>query len=238
MKYAGWARASLYGLAIVLCQPLLGCSDAVPEKSGGAQAGAKAEAGISADAPLIISFGDSLYAGYQLGPKEGLAPVLQAALNDAGIAARVQNAGVSGDTTAAGLQRLGFVLDNAPKKPDLFLVGLGGNDMLRGIGPEQTRQNLTAILDELAKRDIAVVLTGMKVSPNMGKAYAAEFEAIFPALAKRDGVALYPFILDGVITDPQLMLDDQLHPNAKGVAKMVEALVPVVAKALPPQTAP
>ena len=159
-------------------------------------------------------------------------------LKDAGIAARVQNAGVSGDTTAAGLQRLGFVLDNAPKKPDLFLVGLGGNDMLRGIGPEQTRQNLTAILDELAKRDIAVVLTGMKVSPNMGKAYAAEFEAIYPALAKRDGVTLYPFILDGVITDPQLMLDDHLHPNAKGVAKMVEALVPVVAKALPPQTAP
>lgn len=238
MKYAGWRRAALYGSAMLLCQPLVACGDAAPEKSGGAQDAGKADSAISADAPLIISFGDSLYAGYQLGPKEGLAPVLQAALKDAGVDARVQNAGVSGDTTAAGLQRLKFVLDNAAKKPDLFLVGLGGNDMLRGIGPEQTRQNLTAILDELAKRDIPVVLTGMKVSPNMGKAYAAEFEAIYPQLGNREGVTLYPFILEGVITDPQLMLGDHLHPNAKGVAKMVEALAPVVVKALPEKTAP
>lgn len=198
----------------------------------------KAAAGVAADAPLVISFGDSLYAGYQLGPKEGLAPQLQAALSASGVAARVHNAGVSGDTTAAGLQRLSFVLDNAAKTPDLVVLGLGGNDMLRGIGPDQTRANLNAMLDELAKRKIPVLLTGMMAAPNMGRDYGAKFEAIFPELGKRDGVTLYPFILDGVITDANLMLGDHIHPNAKGVEKIAHALAPLVAAALPKPNVP
>lgn len=222
---------------MLLCQPLAGCSDGggVAAQDASAQKGpaSKAVAPVSASAPLIIAFGDSLYAGYQLGPREGLAPQLQAALTAKGIAARVHNAGVSGDTTAAGLQRLRFVLDHADKKPSLLLLGLGGNDMLRGIGPDQTRTHLTAMLDELARRDIPVLLTGMMAAPNMGRAYAAQFDAIYPELAQRKGVSFYPFILDGVMTDPDLMLGDQLHPNAKGVAKIVEGLVPLIHRALP-----
>lgn len=181
----------------------------------------------------MIAFGDSLYAGYQLGPKEGLAPQLQAALAEDGVVARVQNAGVSGDTSAAGLQRLSYVLDNAKTKPALVVLGLGGNDMLRGIGPEQTRANLDAMLAELKKREIPVLLTGMMAAPNLGSDYANAFNPIYPELAGKYDVNFYPFILDGVIADKSLMLGDDLHPNAKGVTVIAEALAPLVGEALP-----
>ncbi len=188
---------------------------------------------LSADAPLIIAFGDSLYAGYQLGPKEGLAPQLQAQLLADGISARVQNAGVSGDTTAAGRQRLSFVLDHAKAKPALVLLGLGGNDMLRGIGPGQTRANLDAMLAELRKRDIPVLLTGMVAAPNLGADYAKAFDPIYPELAAKYDASLYPFILDNVVGKPELMLGDHIHPNAKGVKMIVGGLAPLVEGALP-----
>jgi acyl-CoA thioesterase-1 len=181
---------------------------------------------------LVVAFGDSLYAGYRLGPTEGLAPQLQAALQAKGVNARVHNAGVSGDTTAAGKQRLTFVLENLEKKPDLVVLGLGGNDMLRGIKPDQTRANLAAMLDELKKRGVNVVLTGMLASPNMGPDYAAAFNPIYPTLARQYGAPLLPFFLDGVATDKALMLDDGIHPNAKGLAKTVEKLTPLVEGAL------
>ncbi|HET6537248.1 MAG TPA: arylesterase [Sphingopyxis sp.] len=239
MKIAGWRNLCVYGLAIGLCQPLAGCSDDAAQPANITEVAAGSEpshAAISADAPLVIAFGDSLYAGYQLGPKEGLAPQLQEVLGKNGVEVQVHNAGVSGDTTAAGLQRLRFVLDHADRKPALLMLGLGGNDMLRGIGPAQTRANLETILDELARRDIPVLMTGMMAPPNLGAAYRAEFDAIFPELAKRKGVTLYPFILDQVVTDPQLMLADHIHPNAQGVTVMAEALAPLVTQALP-QTA-
>ena len=182
---------------------------------------------------LIIAFGDSLYAGYQLGPKEGLAPQLQAQLLADGISARVQNAGVSGDTTAAGRQRLSFVLDHAKTKPALVLLGLGGNDMLRGIGPGQTRANLDAMLAELRKRDIPVLLTGMVAAPNLGADYAKAFDPIYPELAAKYDASLYPFILDNVVTDKSLMLGDNMHPNAKGVKIVAASLAPLVEQALP-----
>jgi acyl-CoA thioesterase-1 len=174
-----------------------------------------------------------LYAGYQLGPKEGLAPQLQAALGADGVVARVQNAGVSGDTTAAGLQRLTYVLDNAKVKPALVLLGLGGNDMLRGIGPDQTRANLDAMLAELQKREIPVLLTGMMAAPNMGSDYAKKFNPIYSELAAKYDVSFYPFILDNVVTDKALMLGDNMHPNAKGVTVVAEGLAPLVEQALP-----
>lgn len=240
MKSAGWRSVAHYGIAILLCQPLAACGEgesAAVAPSGVEKQTAPKAAAVSADAPLIIAFGDSLYAGYQLGPREGLAPQLQTALSSRGIEARVHNAGVSGDTTAAGLQRLRFVLDHADKKPVLLLLGLGGNDMLRGIGPDQTRSNLNAMLDELARRDIPVLLTGMMAAPNMGRDYAAQFDGIYPQLARRPGVSFYPFILDGVMTDPKLMLGDHIHPNAEGVEKIVNALLPYVDKALPEELA-
>lgn len=192
---------------------------------------------MPADAPLVIAFGDSLYAGYQLGPNEGLAPQLQAALVAAGSPARVQNAGVSGDTTAAGRARLPFVLDNAAEKPALVVLGLGGNDMLRGIGAAETRANMTAMLEELQRRDIPVVLTGMLAAPNLGADYGRAFNSIFTDLAKKYDAALYPFILEGVVTNPKLMLADRVHPTAQGVTIMAKGIAPMVAQRLPDEGA-
>lgn len=183
---------------------------------------------VAEDAKLVLAFGDSLYAGYNLSQEEGFAPALERALTKAGIPARVHNAGVSGDTTAAGLQRLAFTLDGLPRKPDLAIVGLGGNDMLRGLNAAQTRANLTAICEELEKRGIPIILTGMVAAPNMGADYASAFNAIYPDLSKRFGAGLYPFFLDGVITDRALMLPDGLHPNAQGVEAVVAKVAPLV----------
>ena len=195
-----------------------------------------AEAAIPANVPLVIAFGDSLCAGYQLGPREGLAPQLQAALAEDGVAVRVQNAGVSGDTTAAGRQRLTYVLDHAKAKPALVVLGLGGNDMLRGIDAAQTRANLDAMLAELKKRSIPVVLTGMVAAPNLGADYAKKFNPIYPELAAKYDASLYPFILDNVVGNKDLMLADNIHPNAKGVKMVVAGLAPLVEDALPDAT--
>ena len=234
MKTAGWRSALIYGCVIALCQPLAACGSAeAPAASTNDKGGATKAPVIPANAPLIIAFGDSLYAGYQLGPKEGLAPQLQAALTEDGVVARVQNAGVSGDTTAAGRQRLAYVLDNARAKPALVVLGLGGNDMLRGIDAAQTRANLDAMLAELKRRDIPVVLTGMVAAPNMGPDYARTFNPIYPDLAAKYGASLYPFILDNVVGKPDLMLGDHIHPNARGVKIVVEGLAPLIEDALP-----
>jgi acyl-CoA thioesterase I len=222
-----------YGAALAIIQVLTACgqSPVAPASNEVAKEGEQAQYD-----KLVVVFGDSLYAGYRLGPKEGLAPQLQAALQAQDINARVHNAGVSGDTTAAGKNRLGFVLNSLNAKPDLVLLGLGGNDMLRGIRPAETQENLTAMLDELKKRDINVVITGMLASPNMGQDFARQFNAIYPALAKRYDAPLLPFILDGVVMNNALMLDDGVHPNAKGVAVVVKNLSPLVAKELQKST--
>jgi acyl-CoA thioesterase I len=224
----------LYGALALLLQVLVGCGPAA-ESTKSEPASAKSEAPAQYDR-LVVAFGDSLYAGYRLAPNEGLAPQLQATLNANGINARVHNAGVSGDTTAAGKTRLTFVLDNLERKPDLVVLGLGGNDMLRGIKAEETRANLTAMMDELEKRDIPVVLTGMLAAPNLGADYGNAFNTIFPALAKQYDTPLYPFFLDGVVADKALMLPDGIHPNAKGVARVVEGLSPLVEAALKQQS--
>ncbi len=223
-----------YGAALLLCQALAACGSAeAPPPSTKERAAAAAVAPVPANAPLVIAFGDSLYAGYQLGPTEGLAPQLQAALVAAGSPARVQNAGVSGDTTAAGRARLSFVLDNAPTKPALVVLGLGGNDMLRGIGAAETRANLTAMMEELKRRDIPVVLTGMVAAPNLGADYGRAFNTIFPQLAKQFDAGLYPFILEGVLGQQGKMLPDGIHPTADGVEVMAKGIAPLVAERLP-----
>jgi acyl-CoA thioesterase-1 len=234
MRTAGWRSLLIYGCAIALCQPLVACGSAEkPSASTDDKVASNAAPAIPANAPLVIAFGDSLYAGYQLGPKEGLSPQLQAALTADGVVVRVQNAGVSGDTTAAGRQRLTYVLDNAKTKPALVILGLGGNDMLRGIGPDQTRANLDAMLAELQKRQIPVLLTGMMAAPNLGSDYAKKFNPIYPELASKYEASFYPFILDNVVTDKSLMLGDNMHPNAKGVTVVAAGLAPLVEQALP-----
>jgi len=181
---------------------------------------------------LVLAFGDSLYAGYGLSRGESLPNELQTGLRAAGIDARVVNAGISGDTSAAGRRRLAFTLDRLERKPDLVLLGLGGNDLLRQIPPAETRANFTAMLDELQRRGIPVVLTGMMVPPNLGPEYAAAFNRIWPDMAKRYDAVLDPFILAGVIGDRRLMLPDGVHPNAQGVDRIAARLTPVVAKRL------
>jgi acyl-CoA thioesterase-1 len=210
---------------------LAACSQSAPAPEAPTTQAAAAPA-IPADAPVILAFGDSLYAGYRLAPGEGYPPRLEAALNAGGIAARVVNAGVSGDTTAAARARLAFTLDNQKVKPSLVLVGLGGNDMLRGLPPAETRANLDAILTELGKRRIPALLTGMLAAPNMGKDYVSAFNPIFPALAAKHKAALVPFFLQAVIGNDALMLDDHIHPNPQGVEKIVAATKDEVAKAL------
>lgn len=216
-------------LALLFLAALAACAKPAPTPEAPRAAPTSA---IPAGAPVILAFGDSLYAGYRLAPGEGYPPRLEAALNASGITARVVNAGVSGDTTAAALARLAFTLDNQKTKPALVLVGLGGNDMLRGLPPEQTRANLDAILGELGKRQIPALLTGMLAAPNMGKDYVRAFNPIYPALARKHKAALVPFFLQAVIGNDAQLLDDHIHPNAQGVEKIVEATRAEVAKAL------
>ena len=226
-----------YGVSLLLVQAALGCS---PQTSQGnqtaepvANAAAASEAATPAtDTKLVVAFGDSLYAGYNLGSNDGFAPVLEKALTAQGIKASVFNAGVSGDTSAAGRDRLAFTLDGLPRKPDLVIVGLGGNDVLRGLDPAQTRANLDAILTELKKRGIHAVLTGMLAPPNMGADYAASFNSIYPDLAKTYDAPLDPFFLEGTLGNRALMLTDGIHPNEKGVQTIVDRVAPLIGKAL------
>ncbi|MBW6522075.1 arylesterase [Sphingomonas sp. RHCKR47] len=183
---------------------------------------------------VVLAFGDSLYAGYGLGRGQSLPDAVQARLRRAGINATLVNAGVSGDTSAAGRQRLAFVLDQQKRAPDLVMLGLGGNDVLRQIAPEETRANMVAMLDELKRRKLPVLLTGMRAPPNLGPGYVAAFDTIWPDLARRYDGSLYPFILDGVIGDPVLMQGDRVHPNARGVERIADRLAPLVERALVP----
>ncbi len=181
---------------------------------------------------LVLAFGDSLYAGYGLRQNEAFPSVLQRELAAQGVPAKIVNAGVSGDTTAGGLRRLAFTLDGLARKPDLALVGLGANDVLRGVDPAETRRNLTGILDELKRRGIPVMITGMMAPRNMGNAYTQPFEAIYGDLAKSYDAELDPFFLEGVITNRSLLLADGLHPNAEGIRRIAVRLAPQVAAKL------
>ncbi|WP_339823879.1 arylesterase [uncultured Parasphingorhabdus sp.] len=230
----------LYGFTLAFLQLLIACGPAPEDEQAVLKdvetAAPKADGDRAAEAKeaeiLIVAFGDSLYAGYGLDQKEGFAPELQAALTAAGKDVRVHNAGVSGDTTAAGLRRMDFVLDSLSRKPDLVILGLGGNDLLRGLKPADTRANMEAMVKKLQDRDIPVMLTGMLAPPNLGAAFSDEFNIIYPALAKKYDVALYPFFMDGVVGHPDLFLPDGLHPTAEGIDIIVGKIAPQVAELL------
>jgi acyl-CoA thioesterase-1 len=181
---------------------------------------------------LIWAFGDSLSAGYGLPPALGFPARLEAALRRAGIAAAVRNGGVAGDTAAQARARLLWGLRGLGRTPDLVIVELGANDMLRGLPVAQARANLDAILAELDQRHIPVLLAGMRAAPNLGRDYARDFEAIYPTLAQAHRVPLYPFFLDGVAADRALLQADGMHPNARGVDIVVARMLPAVQRAL------
>lgn len=179
----------------------------------------------SAQPLKLLTFGDSLIHGYGLPAGETFPAQLQAALRADGREVTVINGGNSGDTTAAGRARLDWALSD---DPDLVLVTLGGNDMLRGLEPAETYRNLDAILTRLKAEGLPVLLTGMLAPRNLGAEYAAEFDAVFPRLAEQHDVAFYPFFLDGVAMRPDLNQPDGLHPNGAGVAVIVEAILPAL----------
>lgn len=173
----------------------------------------------------LVGFGDSLMAGYQLPPTDSYTAQLEAALKAKGVNVAIANAGVSGDTSSGGLARAEW---SVPDGTDGVILELGANDALRGIAPEQTEKNLDTIISGFQKRNIAVLLVGIMAPPNMGDDYAGRFNPIFPKLAEKYNLQLYPFFLDGVVTDDTLKLDDEMHPNTKGVAMMVDKSLPAV----------
>lgn len=175
--------------------------------------------------PKIVILGDSLSAGYQLAQGEGFPERLQAALKDEGLDVEIIGAGVSGDTTSGGLSRLDW---SVPEGTDGVILELGANDALRGLPPKTSRENLDNMIVRLKERGIEVLLAGMLAPPNMGEAYEKEFNGIFSELSEKHNLLLYPFFLDGVLTKSDLLLEDGIHPNAKGVNVMTYRILPTV----------
>ncbi len=173
----------------------------------------------------IVAFGDSLTAGYRLAPDQAFPVRLAARLKAAGHDVTVANAGVSGDTTAAGLARLDWAV---PDDTDAVILELGANDALRALDPAAARRNLEAIITRLKAKGADILIAGMYAPRNNGQAYVEAFDRIFPELAAQHGLLLYPFFLDGIALDAALNLDDGLHPNARGVDVIVGRIMPKV----------
>ena len=185
--------------------------------------------GLAQSRPVVTVLGDSITAGLGL-PRNAALPVqLQAQLRKLGANVVVRGAGVSGDTTAGGLARVDF---SVQKDTDVCVVALGGNDLLQGLDPKRTRVNLDKIVARLRARKIAVVVAGLQPPPVIGRTYARDFQAVFPAVAKAHGAFLYPNLLAGVAQVARLNQSDGFHPNAQGVVVIAQGLAPVVARAL------
>lgn len=220
---------------LMLPLALAACDKGAPPASerSGTGMDAPPEMPVMGQERRILAFGDSLLAGYGLNDGESYPDRLEQALRARGVNARIANAGVSGDTTAAGLERIDFTLRNQSAKPELAIVSLGGNDMLRGLPPETARKNLEAVLQRFRDEHIKVVLLGMLAAPNLGKDYAERFNPIYPQLAQEYGATLVPFFLQPVIDEPDLIQPDHVHPTALGIDAIVSATVDDVVDALP-----
>jgi len=187
--------------------------------------------GASGEGPVILCLGDSLTEGYGVSPEQSYPSLLEERLHQSGHpGARVINAGISGSTSASAVSRLQWQLR---AKPDVVLLELGANDGLRGLDLATTRRNLERAIELAKSAGVRVLLAGMKLPPNYGPDYTRQFEALFPDLAKAQGVALLPFLLEGVAARPELNLADGIHPNAQGYQRVVEnvltALLPLLA---------
>lgn len=177
----------------------------------------------------ILAFGDSLTAGYGLSENEGFVPQLQSELLKMGREVEVINGGVSGDTTAGGLSRVDWMLVD---KPDIVILELGANDMLRGLPALEAKNNLDAIIQKIRESGAKLLLAGMIAPKNMGEDYRKDFDAIYPDLAKRYDILLYPFFLDGIATRPEFNQSDGLHPTKDGVSVIVKNIIPYVEQLL------
>ncbi|MCY4034288.1 MAG: arylesterase [Hyphomicrobiales bacterium] len=177
----------------------------------------------------ILVFGDSLVAGYGILAEEAFPSRLEVALQERGHQVRLVNAGVSGDTTGGGVARLGWSLS---EDIDAVILELGANDALQGLPPQQAKENLAVMIEEIRSRGLPLLLAGMRAPPNLGRTYVEAFDSIYPALSEEYGIALYPFFLEGVALVPSLNLPDGLHPNPNGVETIVRRILPYVEKLL------
>ncbi len=182
------------------------------------------------DEPVIVAFGDSLTAGAGVAANVAYPAILEKKVRAAGLAYRVVNAGVSGETTAGGLRRIDGIIQ---RRPALVILELGANDGLRGLALSEMEKNLAAMINALQRNKIRVLLAGMRVPPNYGKAYATAFERIYPTLAARFQIPLIPFFLEGVAGQPDLNQDDGLHPTPAGYQVIVDHLWPILHPLLP-----
>lgn len=176
----------------------------------------------------VLAFGDSLMAGFGVRRDEGFAPQLETLLREAGLDAEVVNGGVSGNTAGHARSRVRWTLDSLRPPPDLAIVSFGGNDILRAVSPEETREDMEAVLEEFGKREIPVILAGMLAPSFLGAGYSRAFNGIFPQLAAKYGLPFYPFLLAGVAGNAKLTLPDRVHPNAQGIARMARGVAPYV----------
>lgn len=247
MQDSTWSKMKQLTVSVALAfgLSLAACSENVEDA---AEVPASGAARIDADDTLpsvpimgpernIVAFGDSLFAGYGVDPDDSYPAKLEAALRAQGVNADIVNAGVSGDTSAAGLQRLAFTLDAQEEKPDLLILELGGNDLLRGLSPDETRANFEKMLDELASRDIPVLLMGMRAPANYGEEYQAQFDAMYGDLAREYDAALIPFWLEDIYQDQSLFQDDRIHPTVDGIEALVTSTLDDVRAALPEEGA-
>jgi acyl-CoA thioesterase-1 len=219
---------------LLLVLGLVACGGEAQDGRGesGDSAGAVAASGSRSggdEPPLVLFLGDSLTAGYGLAEGQAFPALVGRELADEGVEARVVNAGVSGDTTAGGLARLDWVLSQGP---DVVVVGLGGNDGLRGLDLAATEENLREIVRRSRDTGARVILLGMKIPPNYGLDYAGRFEEMYEEIADDLDVALVPFLLEGVAAKPTLNLPDRIHPNARGHQVVAETVYPYVEEEL------
>ena len=220
-SYSPPAVVKLFACILILI--LFGCGDSVKPAEIESKPLEKEQPRTKEKPKVILCFGNSLTEGYGLKPEESYPSLLQNRIDSLGLNYRVVNAGISGETTAGGKSRLGWVLKN---KVDLFILELGANDGLRGIPIEETKRNLKSIIDtvQLKIPDVKIVLAGMQIPPNLGEKYTQEFKAIFPALAEDNSVYLIPFLLQGVAGETELNQEDGIHPTARGTKLVLDNL--------------
>lgn len=201
---------------------LFGCSgnNATKEEN---QTSTSQEIEIEEDRPVILFFGNSLTAGYGLDEEDAFPALIQDKIDSAGLEYVVINGGLSGETTASGLNRLDWFLEEGPA---VFVLELGGNDGLRGISVAETRKNLKEIIQKVRTRypETRIILAGMQIPPNMGQQYTAEFSGMYQEIAEEESVNLIPFLLEGVAGDPELNLPDGIHPTEAGHVIVAETV--------------
>ena len=221
-------KFSLMMMFLIVMAAVAGCEEnpaapAAPAVQQNAAVSPAARAKDQSPSPRIVFLGDSLTAGYGIERKEAYPALIERMLEEQGIDVQIINMGVSGDTTAGGLSRLEWSLK---QKPDVLVVGLGGNDGLRGIDLAASEQNLRQIIQRARERGVRVLLLGMMIPPNYGPEYTSQFREIYPRLARELDVPLVPFLLEGVGGEERLNQADGIHPTAEGHRRIAETVLP------------